>query len=102
MRYRFLLPVLAAGFTVGLALAPASVQAANAKNPYANVDRRNDSGNDTGDSKVDALNAAQLNQNYVPGTNERMMNGGQAAPMGAPGSMPGQSPMQPRMAPTRP
>jgi hypothetical protein len=30
----------------------------------AGVDKRNDAGNDTGDSKVDALNAQQLNQNY--------------------------------------
>lgn len=40
------------------------IRAANADNPYGNVDRRNDSGNDTGDSRVDGLNAGQLDRNY--------------------------------------
>lgn len=38
--------------------------AAHAGAPYQNVDRQNDAGNDTGDSKVDDLNAQQLNSNY--------------------------------------
>ncbi len=38
--------------------------AANADNPYGNVDHRNDAGNDTGDAKVDQLNSGQLNQNF--------------------------------------
>ncbi len=46
------------------ALVPAVAHAAHAGAPYKNVDKRNDAGNDTGDSKVDELNAQQLNQNY--------------------------------------
>ncbi len=38
--------------------------AADAGNPYGNVDRRNDAGNDTGDSEVERLNEGQLDQNY--------------------------------------
>jgi hypothetical protein len=38
--------------------------AANAKTPYANVNHKNDAGNDTGDAQVDKLNEMQLNQNY--------------------------------------
>ena len=48
----------------GAALRPA--YAAHAGAPYANVDKRNDAGNDTGDSQVDQLNAAQLNQGATP------------------------------------
>ncbi len=43
----------------------AIVLAANADNPYGNVDKRNDKGNDTGDGKVDTLNSGQLNRNYT-------------------------------------
>jgi hypothetical protein len=46
------------------ALLPTHAFAAHAGAPYSNVNHRNDAGNDTGDSKVDQLNAAQLNQNY--------------------------------------
>jgi hypothetical protein len=46
------------------AIMPSAAHAAHAGAPYKNVDKRNDAGNDTGDSKVDQLNAAQLNQNY--------------------------------------
>lgn len=51
-------------FGVGLALAPHPALAAHAGAPYTNVDRRNDLGNDTGDSQVDGLNQRQLDQNY--------------------------------------
>ncbi len=45
----------------GLALAaPLAASAANANNPYANVDHRNDAGNNTGDAQVESLNQAQL------------------------------------------
>ncbi len=54
MRYA----VLAAGLMLG---APAAAIAANANNPYANVDHRVDAGNNTGDTQVDVLNQAQLN-----------------------------------------
>jgi hypothetical protein len=89
MKTALLLPVLAVTFAAGLALAPAKVMAAHAGAPYTNVDHRNDAGNDTGDSQVDALNAAQLNQNYQPGTNQSMTQG-RTGSMGAPGmsSMP--------------
>ena len=54
--------------TFALVAAPAVVPsvafAAHAGAPYKNVDKRNDAGNDTGDSQVDKLNAQQLNQNY--------------------------------------
>jgi hypothetical protein len=58
-----------------LALAPSAGYAANARNPYGNVNHANDAGNDTGDSQVDALNRAQLN------------GGGAPAPGVAPGSV---------------
>ena len=48
----------------GLAAAPSPAHAANARNPYGNVDRRNDAGNDTGNSETDRLNSMQLDQNY--------------------------------------
>ncbi len=47
-----------------LAFAPQIGHAADAKSPYANVDKKVDAGNDTGDSQVDKLNAMELNQNY--------------------------------------
>ncbi len=37
-------------------------QAAHAGAPYANVDRHNDAGNDTGDSQVERLNQEQLDK----------------------------------------
>jgi hypothetical protein len=46
------------------ALAPAAAFAAHAGAPYTSVDHSNDMGNDTGDSRVEGLNSAQLNQNY--------------------------------------
>jgi hypothetical protein len=53
-----------AGFALGTVLAPSGAYAAHAGAPYTNVDHSNDAGNDTGDSRVDGLNAAQLNGNY--------------------------------------
>ena len=55
------LPFLAAAAL--LASASAGL-AANARNPYGNVDRRVDAGNDTGNSEVDRLNEMQLDRNY--------------------------------------
>jgi hypothetical protein len=46
------------------ALAPGAAFAAHAGAPYTNVDHSNDMGNDTGDSRVEGLNSAQLNENY--------------------------------------
>ena len=56
--------LIAFGSGATMALAPSGAHAANAGNPYGNVDHRNDAGNDTGDSRVDGLNANQLNKNY--------------------------------------
>ena len=63
----------------GAALRPA--YAAHAGAPYANVDKRNDAGNDTGDSQVDQLNAAQLNQGATPAPAQPITPRG--APMGS-------------------
>jgi hypothetical protein len=38
--------------------------AANARNPYGNVDPRVDAGNNTGDAEVERLNQAQLDHTY--------------------------------------
>ena len=62
MKTTLLLAALA--LAAGSALRPA--YAAHAGAPYTNVDKRNDAGNDTGDSQVDQLNAAQLNQGVAP------------------------------------
>jgi hypothetical protein len=73
----------------GAALAP-SAHAANARHPYSNVNHANDAGNDTGDSQVDQLNSAQLDQNYNRGQAQGMGQmqggssvGGMASPNGA-------------------
>ena len=51
----------------GLALAaPTAALAANANQPYSNVDHRVDAGNNTGDAQVDQLNQAQLSQPGQP------------------------------------
>ncbi|HEX5327151.1 MAG TPA: hypothetical protein VFW75_10830 [Acetobacteraceae bacterium] len=50
--------ILAAG--AALATLPAPVQAANARHPYSNVDKRVDKGGDTGDSQVEILNQRSL------------------------------------------
>ncbi len=57
--------VAVAALLLGCGVAPA--MAANADQPYKNVDKRNDSGNDTGDSRVDGLNRAQLDENQKGG-----------------------------------
>jgi hypothetical protein len=44
--------------------APHIGHAADARKPYANVDKKVDAGNDTGDSSVDKLNEMELNKNY--------------------------------------
>ncbi len=54
----------AAVLAVAVFAAPAA-QAANARNPYGNIDRSNDKGNNTGDSEVDRLNDMQLDRNYT-------------------------------------
>ena len=57
------------------ALQAAPVQAANAKHPYRNIDRRVDKGGPTGDDQVERLNQQQLDA-------ARTQNGSAA---GAPG-----------------
>ncbi len=54
-----LIPAFALALVVA---APAAALAANAGNPYGNIDPRVDAGNDTGDSQVDRLNQQQLNR----------------------------------------
>ena len=66
MNKLFLAATAAATFAFGLAMNPAS--AANARHPYENIDHRVDRGNDTGDSQVERLNQAQLNQTGTVGT----------------------------------
>ncbi len=46
--------------------AAAPALAANSNAPQANVDKRNDAGNSTGNDKVDALNRGQLDANQKP------------------------------------
>ena len=58
-----ILQAAAIALAPAFAFAPAAF-AANARAPYSNVDHSNDMGNDTGDSKVEGLNAQQLNENY--------------------------------------
>ncbi len=58
---------------LALAVAPAAARAADALHPYSNIDHRVDAGNDTGDSRVEALKQAQLDRaaphepGWVPG-----------------------------------
>ena len=57
-----LLALLALSFAV-----PAfPVLAANADQPYSNVDKSNDRGNSTGNNRVEDLNRGQLDQNQRP------------------------------------
>ncbi|MEJ1976575.1 MAG: hypothetical protein WDN49_11195 [Acetobacteraceae bacterium] len=64
-------------------LTPAASYAANAGNPYGNVNHANDAGNDTGDSEVDQLNQAQLNSGGIPA--QSYAPGYVAPPAGSPG-----------------
>jgi len=49
---------------------PTPLLAANADAPYQNVDKRNDAGNDTGNSQVDRLNSGQLDANQRPASGQ--------------------------------
>ncbi|MBV9750724.1 MAG: hypothetical protein JO157_18110 [Acetobacteraceae bacterium] len=72
--------LLVSAFALALAAAPA--MAANANHPYSNIDRRVDAGNDTGDSRVDALNRSQLDENYYANRPQQPPPGyGMPAPM---------------------
>ncbi len=64
----------------------APLLAANADRPYQNVDKKDDTGNDTGNSQVDLLNRNQLDRNQ-----------GVTAPMlgTAPSTAPVQAPAPP-------
>ena len=52
------------GLGTTMVLTPSRARAADAANPYGNIDHSNDAGNDTGDSRVEGLNAQQMNENY--------------------------------------
>ena len=64
MKTLTLLRALAIAAAPAWALSPSMVFAAHADAPYRNVDRSNDMGNDTGNSRVEGLNDQQLNENY--------------------------------------
>lgn len=80
--------VAALGWQVPSVLTPSPASAANADNPYGNVDHRNDAGNDTGDSRVDNLNANQLNGNYKGSLQPRAPSGAATAAPAQPGMPP--------------
>lgn len=89
MKTLTLLRAIAVAAIPAFALAPSVGLAAHAGDPYRNVDRSNDVGNDTGDSRVEGLNAGQLNENYhgpmelrTPTTNPP--SAGQTPPASAP------------------
>ncbi|MGI4951302.1 MAG: hypothetical protein ACRYGM_05820 [Janthinobacterium lividum] len=76
---------LALVVAMGAAIYSAPTMAANARHPYQNINKKNDKGNDTGDSQVEKLNQQQLDSvraqsGYVVGTPQ---------PMGAPLMQPG-------------
>lgn len=74
-----------AALALAISAAPAAM-AANAKTPYKNIDRSNDAGNNTGDTDIDKLNSAQLDQNYKGPYYP--VQPGAAVPPPAAGSMP--------------
>ncbi len=76
----------AVAVAVAIALAPVGGHGANSRHPYRNVDRRNDAGNDTGDSQIERLNEGQLDQNYRGPW--YYLNGQPAPPPGAASTMP--------------
>ena len=63
MKSAAIVAALALAAPIGL---PKAALAANANNPYSNVDRRVDAGNNTGDAQVEQLNQAQLGQSGPP------------------------------------
>jgi hypothetical protein len=64
MKTLALLRALAIAAAPALAFSPNTGSAAHAGATYRNVDRSNDTGNDTGDSRVEGLNDQQLNEDY--------------------------------------
>jgi hypothetical protein len=88
MRSRHLAPALLLGaLLLGVlmmcVMTSAPVLAANADAPYSNVDKSNDRGNDTGDSRVDSLNRSQLDENQprqAPAAGTVIVTPGVAAP----------------------
>jgi hypothetical protein len=83
-----LLPAVAFAIGAGVAMAPGHANAADARNPYGNVDHRVDAGNNTGDSQVDQLNNAQLDQNYKGPYYNRGQQPAMAAPQPGYGATP--------------
>jgi hypothetical protein len=74
--------LVAVGLLGATLLTPAASYAANAGNPYGNVNHANDAGNDTGDSQVDRLNEQQLDSNGIP--QQAYRPGYVAPPVGGP------------------
>ena len=79
MKTMALLAALA--LALGAGLAPSPGRAANADQPYSNVDHRNDAGNSTGNAQVDRLNSGQLDQSQ-PASQQN--SGAAPAPAGMP------------------
>ncbi len=64
MKTLTLLRALAIAAVPALALSPNTGSAAHAGAPYRDVDRSNDTGNDTGDARVEGLNDQQRDEDY--------------------------------------
>ena len=65
MRSAILATIVLAPAIAGIAGIP-DAKAANARQPYSNIDRRVDAGNDTGNAETERLNAMQLNGGGAP------------------------------------
>ncbi len=92
--HKTLLALALAAFGLGSLAAPAA-RAANADNPYGNVDHTNDAGNNTGDSRIDSLNNGQLNRNYQGPLQLRTPSGSGSATTIQPGTVAPQAPQSP-------
>ena len=69
--------IVSALTALAVVLLPAAAMAADAAHPYANVNRRVDAGNSTGDAQVDGLNQAQLS---APGSRANGVGSPAASP----------------------
>ena len=90
MRHSALSLTAAIALAAAVAAAPTGVRAANADHPYENIDKRNDAGNDTGDSQVETLNRGQLDENQRPAAGQPTFSGptGPVVVLPQPGNQP--------------
>jgi hypothetical protein len=85
----------ALGLAAWVAALPSPAPAANADQPYQNIDPSNDAGNDTGDSKVEGLNRGQLDENQgAAGQKPSPGASGSVVVVPAPGSPPAPVPVK--------